>query len=171
MPGPHGRDGKVEISLWIHDTGEAYRVEIIRWQNGKWVPAPDVHVDLLSKSGAILQQLTQQYPDYIFYWYYLADVFSTTRACIRQLSLNSEGAQAPGSVSFQRGTKKVGKEIKQAMVTSYKPCPGNDIAVISSLRSNYEWDASGYMDSQGHIRLEPVLDDAQESNRMDWLWL
>ena len=34
MPGALGPDGQAEIALWIHDTGEAYRVEVVRGAKG-----------------------------------------------------------------------------------------------------------------------------------------
>lgn len=43
MPGEGGKDGKVEIALWSHDTGEAYKIEVFRWVDGKLQPATDVY--------------------------------------------------------------------------------------------------------------------------------
>ncbi|TBL72477.1 WG repeat-containing protein [Paenibacillus thalictri] len=72
MPGGAKR-GTSEIALWIHDTGEAYKVEVIRWQNGGFVPAPDVYPYYFQKVARYYERMTRQHPDYPFYWYYLAD--------------------------------------------------------------------------------------------------
>ncbi|MFC5530230.1 hypothetical protein [Cohnella yongneupensis] len=34
MPGARGIDGLCEIALWVHDTGEAYDIDIWRWERG-----------------------------------------------------------------------------------------------------------------------------------------
>lgn len=160
MPGPHGRDGKVEIALWIHDTGEAYRVEIIRWQNGKWVPAPDVYATYYPKVVQYYEQLTQQYPDYIFYWYYLADAQYHAGQYPAALASVQKALSFPEAYPSREVLQELEKKIKQAMV----PISHNRVAtwlypVSVRTTSGTRW---GYMDAQGHIRLEPVLDDAQE---------
>jgi hypothetical protein len=75
MPGSgsSGKDGIAEIALWIHDTGEAYRVEVLRWQGGEFVPALDVYPYYFQKVARYYEALTRKHPDYAFYWYYLAD--------------------------------------------------------------------------------------------------
>ncbi|MDR0268215.1 hypothetical protein [Paenibacillus sp.] len=73
MPGPGGRDGLAEIALWIHDTGNAYRVEVVRWNQGAFVPAPEVYPYYFPVVVRYYEKLTKEHPDYDFYWYYLAD--------------------------------------------------------------------------------------------------
>ncbi|OXM85557.1 WG repeat-containing protein [Paenibacillus rigui] len=73
MPGTAGKDGQVELALWIHDTGEAFRVEVVRWQNGTFAPASDVYRYYFPKVVRYYERLTRLHPDYTFYWYYLAD--------------------------------------------------------------------------------------------------
>ncbi|NHN34571.1 WG repeat-containing protein [Paenibacillus agricola] len=72
-----GQDGIAEIALWIHDTGEAYQVEVLRWERAKgiseFVPALDVYPYYFRKVAHYYETLTRQHPDYAFYWYYLAD--------------------------------------------------------------------------------------------------
>lgn len=34
MPGPRGPDGRCELALWVHDEGDAYKVDLWRWQGG-----------------------------------------------------------------------------------------------------------------------------------------
>lgn len=73
MPGASGPDGQAEIALWIHDTGEAYRVEVVRWSQGSLVTAPDVYSYYYPVVVRYYERLTQEHPDYSYYWYYLAD--------------------------------------------------------------------------------------------------
>ncbi|MFH5183878.1 WG repeat-containing protein [Paenibacillus sp. TAB 01] len=73
MPGPAGKDGQAELALWIHDTGEAFRVEIVRWKDGAFTAAPDVYPYYFPRVVRYYERLTREHPDYAFYWYYLAD--------------------------------------------------------------------------------------------------
>lgn len=73
MPGKNGLNGKGEIALWIHDTGEAYRVELYRWEGDKLIPAKDVEPFYFKKVAAYYKQKIKEHPDYLFYYPYLQD--------------------------------------------------------------------------------------------------
>lgn len=73
MPGEKVLDGKAEIAFWVHDTGEAYRVEVERWSHGKLQPATDVYPFYFHKVVHYYQELIRNTPDSPVYWYYLAD--------------------------------------------------------------------------------------------------
>ncbi|ERI07822.1 WG repeat-containing protein [Aneurinibacillus aneurinilyticus] len=75
MPGKNGKDGKSEIALWHHDTGEAYRVEVYRWEDGKLISAPDVYPYYFKKVVAYYEEKVKENPQAAFYWYYLADAW------------------------------------------------------------------------------------------------
>lgn len=72
MPGSLGKDGKVELAIWTHDTGEAYKVEVYRFSKGGLVRATDVYPYYFKKVAAYYQKLLQT-DDFSFYWYYLSD--------------------------------------------------------------------------------------------------
>ncbi|MEY8745653.1 WG repeat-containing protein [Paenibacillus tundrae] len=160
MPGQHGRDGKVEIALWIHDTGEAYRVDIIRWQNGKWVSAPDVYPYYFPKVVQYYEKLTQHYPDYIFYWSYLADAQYKAGMFPAALVSVQKALSLPDPYPSKEALLALEKSIQQAMesgshareVTWLYPV---SVRTVQGTR----W---GYMNEQGNLRLEPVLDDARD---------
>lgn len=73
MPSKFGRDGKDEIALWRHDTGEAYKVDVYRWENGKLVRAEDVYPYYFKKVAEYYEEKIKEMPEAGFYWYYLAD--------------------------------------------------------------------------------------------------
>lgn len=73
MPSKSGRDGKDEIALWTHDTGEAYKVDVYRWENGKLVRAIDVYPYYFKKVAEYYEEKIKEMPEAGFYWYYLAD--------------------------------------------------------------------------------------------------
>ncbi|MCM3172232.1 WG repeat-containing protein [Paenibacillus sp. MER 99-2] len=160
MPGQHGRDGKVEIALWIHDTGEAYRVDIIRWQNGKWVSAPDVYPYYFPKVVQYYEKLTQHYPDYIFYWSYLADAQYKAGMFPAALASVQKALSFTDPYPSKEALLALEKSIKQAMESGSHAREVTWLYPVS-VRTVHgtRW---GYMDEQGHIRLEPVLDDARD---------
>lgn len=66
-------DKRAEIALWVHDTGDSYKVSIYRYDNGKLVIAKDVYPYYFKKVVLYYKQKIKENPDYGFYWYYLAD--------------------------------------------------------------------------------------------------
>lgn len=87
LVGPGGRDGLSELALWTHDTGEAYRVELLRWHGDSFVSAPDAEPVYFRKVAGYYEHMVQLHPDYAFYWYYLAD--AQRRAGLPQAALQS----------------------------------------------------------------------------------
>ncbi|WP_342551285.1 WG repeat-containing protein [Paenibacillus sp. FSL R7-0652] len=159
IPGVHGRDGKVEVALWIHDTGEAYRVEIIRWHQGQWIPAKDAYRAYYPKVVQYYKQLTQHYPDYVFYWYYLADAQYHAGLYAAALTSVQKALSFPEAYPSRENLLKLEKKIKQAMDTSIHARVTTWLYPVSVRTTNgTRW---GYMDAQGHVRLEPVLEEAQ----------
>lgn len=73
MPGISGGNQVSDIALWIHDTGEAYRVEVLRFKEGTFVPAWDVYPYYFVNVVRYYERKTEEHPNYPFYWYYLAD--------------------------------------------------------------------------------------------------
>ena len=73
MPRQNDIDGKVDIALWSHDTGEAYKVCVLRWENYKLVPAEDVYPYYFKKVVKYYAEKVERMPKAAFYWYYLAD--------------------------------------------------------------------------------------------------
>lgn len=72
MPGKYGKDGQYELAIWHHDTGEAYMIDVYRYNGKEFVLAKDVYPYYFKKVISFYKQLVQNY-DYSYYWYYLAD--------------------------------------------------------------------------------------------------
>ncbi|MGX9133170.1 hypothetical protein ACWV26_02170 [Rummeliibacillus sp. JY-2-4R] len=72
MPGKYGRDGQFEMAVWVHDTGEAYKVQVYRLNGLVWSVAKDAYPYYFKKVAAFYKKQLQK-DDYSFYWYYLAD--------------------------------------------------------------------------------------------------
>lgn len=73
MPGPNGTDGKAEIALWQKDTGQAYVIEVLRWQDNDLALAEDVYPYYFKRVVEYYGHRVKEMPDAAFYWYYLAD--------------------------------------------------------------------------------------------------
>lgn len=72
IKGPQGSDRLYELALWRHDTGDAYKVDIYRWINDKFVLAPDLYPQYYKKVVNYYKKLLEK-KDSTTYWYYLAD--------------------------------------------------------------------------------------------------
>lgn len=70
---PVNNDGKYGVALWLHDTGEAYTVEVYKWQNGIFVPAKNLYPYYFKKVVKYYEKMVLEHPEAAFYWYYLAD--------------------------------------------------------------------------------------------------
>ncbi|WPC44410.1 M56 family metallopeptidase [Clostridium sp. JS66] len=68
-----GKNSKA-ISTWMHDTGEAYKVDVLKWDGKAFVPAQDSYDNYFKQSVVpYYEQKVKTMPEARFYWYYLAD--------------------------------------------------------------------------------------------------
>ncbi|MGE7922842.1 hypothetical protein ACQKND_06625 [Viridibacillus arvi] len=72
MPSTQNSDGKYELAIWIHDTGDAYKITVYRINDMRLVKAKDVYPYYFKKVEAYYKNLLKN-NDYPFYWYYLSD--------------------------------------------------------------------------------------------------
>lgn len=72
MPSTKGSDGKYELAIWGHDTGEAYKIAVYRFNGNRLVKAKDVYPYYFKKVEEYYKNLLKN-NDYPFYWYYLSD--------------------------------------------------------------------------------------------------
>ena len=71
--GVPGKDKK-DIALWQHDTGDAYMIDILRW-NGKTFVSEKIDFPDYFKQSVVpyYEQKVKEMPGAGFYWYYLAE--------------------------------------------------------------------------------------------------
>lgn len=68
------KEGKYEIALWLHDTGEAYNIKIYKWINDKFATvSPYMYPEYFKTVSKYYEEKVQEYPNAAFYLYYLAD--------------------------------------------------------------------------------------------------
>lgn len=160
MPGASGPDGQAEIVLWMHDTGEAYRVEVVRWNQGMFVAAPDVYPYYFPAVVRYYERLTQEHPDYSFYWYYLAD--AQYRARMPEAALVSVRMALRFSEPYpsRETLLELESRIKQMLAGRGEPRQAGGLFPASVKTTNgTKW---GYIDRSGKMVIQPKYEDAQD---------
>lgn len=153
MPGLHGRDGKAEIALWIHDTGEAYKVEIYRWEKDKLVPAHDVEPYYFKKVVEYYKQKIKEQPEYLFYYPYLKDaenkaarLFEERAVYLFPASIKEIGGNKWGYIDAR------GKFILPPSYEHAWDFQDNGLAIVLLM------DRVGIIDSKGYFIVKPKYD-------------
>ncbi|MEC0249225.1 WG repeat-containing protein [Paenibacillus chitinolyticus] len=159
MPGLAGRDGKAEVALWIHDTGEAYSVQVLRWSNGAFVPAPDVYPYYFPRVVRYYEAMTRRHPDYTFYWYYLAD--AQYRAGLPEAALVSVRKALSFPNPFPSREKLLELRLNILAALGRSPEARMPALLPASLKttSGLKW---GYIDPDGRLAIRPIYEDAAD---------
>lgn len=73
LDGYYGRDGIDEVALWTKDTGDAFDVQVMRWneRDKDFESAPDVYQSYYPGVVQYYQDKVKEIPDARPYWYYL----------------------------------------------------------------------------------------------------
>jgi len=62
------------IATWQHDTGDAYIIDILKWNGKTFVSEKDLYPNYFKQSVVpYYEQKVKEMPEASFYWYYLAD--------------------------------------------------------------------------------------------------
>lgn len=162
MPGLAGRDGKAEVALWTHDTGKAYSVQVLRWSNGAFVPAPDVYPYYFPRVVRYYEEMTRRHPDYTFYWYYLAD--AQYRAGLPEAALVSVRKALSFPNPFPSRDKLLELRLNILAALGRSPQARMPALFPASLKttSGLKW---GYIDSEGRLAIRPMYEDAADFQR------
>lgn len=73
IDGDYGKDGIAEVALWTKDTGDAYSVEVMRWneRDKNFESAPDVYRAYYPRVVEYYKDKVKTMPEMRAYWYYL----------------------------------------------------------------------------------------------------
>jgi hypothetical protein len=155
MSGEKDIDGKVDVAIWNHDTGEAYKVEILRWKDTQLVPDEDSYSYYFKRVVAYYEEKVKQVPEAAFYWYYLADAqikAGMEKEAAKSIEVGMKISPGyPTKEEFQELIKKI--EAK-ARVNGVEIHP----ASISSI-GGFRW---GYINSKGEFIIKPVYNWARQ---------
>lgn len=62
------------IATWQHDTGDAYKVDVLKWNGKDFNSAKELYVEYFKKAVVpYYERKVKEMPEAGFYWYYLAD--------------------------------------------------------------------------------------------------
>ena len=62
------------IATWTHDTGNAYIVDVLKWDGKTFISSKDLYANYFKKSVVpYYEQKVKEMPNYGYYWYYLGD--------------------------------------------------------------------------------------------------
>lgn len=149
MSGEKHIDGKVDIALWTHDTGEAYKVEVLRWEGAKLVPEKDAYPYYFKKVVAYYEEKVEEMPEAAFYWYYLADAqikAGMQKDAEKSIEIGMKISPSyPTKEDFQDLMKKI---VVKSRVESVELHP----ASISTI-DGFRW---GYINSKGAFVIKPI---------------
>lgn len=149
------KEGKAEIGIWTHDTGEAYKIDVLRWNGETLVPAEDAYAHYFKKVVIYYEEKVREMPKAAFYWYYLAD--AQLKAGMPQKALVSieKGLalemEYPGRNAFEVLKNKALSALCHSSITLY-PATASKIGGI-------KW---GYINENGTFLIEACYDWAED---------
>ncbi|KRU41371.1 WG repeat-containing protein [Clostridium sporogenes] len=148
-------NGKNEIALWLHDTAEAYKVEVYRWSLGKLVKAEDVYPYYFEKVIDFYKRKVKEEPDFPVYWYYLADAQVKGKMYEDALKSIDKALEIPKAYPSKRELLK----LKDYILSSIK-CKNISLypAPINTIKGA-KW---GYINEKGEFLIKPIYDLALE---------
>ena len=155
MKGIHGRDGIYEIALWVHDTGNAYKIEVYRLCNGRLIPAKDVYPYYFPRVVAFYKERVKEMPDAAFYWYYLAD--AQFKSCMYKDALISINKAI--DLNLEYPPRDVLIKLKKDILCKLK-CREEDINLYPASIKNSEGILWGYINNKGQLIIEPKYSQA-----------
>jgi hypothetical protein len=155
MPEEKDTDGKVNIALWSHDTGDAYKIEVLRWEDTRLVPAETAYPYYFKKVVAYYEEKVRAMPKAAFYWYYLADAqikADMKEDAEKSIYIGMEiGEEYPSNEDFKELLKKI---VNKPRV--------NNIELHLASKSTIDEFKWGYMDGEGEFIIEPIYNWARQ---------
>ncbi|MQL51339.1 tetratricopeptide repeat protein [Desulfofundulus thermobenzoicus] len=133
LAGEFGQDGKQELAVWVRDTGDAFWVNVLRWDGQKLAEAEDTY-------SAYFPRVVEYYRQRIkeggplsprFYWYYLADALVKVKdyqgaleAVEKGAALDNNGSPPDAHFLPVRGRALLGLQRYQEALTVYQSLVG-----------------------------------------------
>ncbi|MBB6215717.1 hypothetical protein HNQ80_001806 [Anaerosolibacter carboniphilus] len=150
-----GKDGKAEIALWTHDTGEAYKIDVLRWNGEALVQAEDAYHHYFRKVVNYYEKKVKEMPTAAFYWYYLADAQLKAGMPEKALSTVEKGMALgmayPGKDAFEKLKNEIQDVLNHKNIRLY-PASESKIGGI-------KW---GYINETGRVSIGAHYDWAED---------
>ncbi|UVI27576.1 WG repeat-containing protein [Paenibacillus spongiae] len=153
-----GGDGRAFIATWNHDTGEAYRVDIMRWENGSFAPAPEAYRYYYPKVVRYYERLVRLHPTYSFYWYYLAD--AQWKAGMLEAAFRSiqQALRFENPYPSREELIRLENEILKAL--GWGPKTRLTVGLFPAPVKTAHGRRYGYIDREGKMTIQPQYEDA-----------
>lgn len=188
LTGINGEHKVREIALWMHDTGEAYQVKVLRFKEGKFVTAWDVYPFYFVHVVKYYEDKTKEYPNYPFYWYYLADAeyhagmlpqalqsvhknlqfqnpypsrdeLDRLKRRIEKLYKYIDGSSAEDRIKGEMETSEVSNATDAFKVSSEMKRKAVLFPVSEKTASGTKW---GYINESGEYVIQPIYSEASD---------
>jgi hypothetical protein len=151
IPTKCGKDGLEEVVLWVHDTGLAYKVEIYSWNGYELVPAPEAYPYYFPKVVRYYEKLVREYPDAIFYWYYLADAQFKAGKPKEALEIVNKALSLNSGEYYEKELQELKIEILKSLNSEQKYLYPASARTIKGTK----W---GYINDNGDFVIEPIFE-------------
>ena len=155
IPGQKENSGKVDIALWSHDTGEAYKVSLLTWAFDKLVPSEGEYPNYFKKVVEYYEKKVALMPKAAFYWYYLADAQIKAR-------MHNE-AEKSIEIGLKLNQEYPSKEKFKELIknNNSKVRIDNVELLLASISTTYglKW---GYINRTGEFVIKPIYNWARQ---------
>ena len=155
MPSKLKSDKRVEIALWVHDTGDSYKISVYRYSNGKLVIAKDVYPYYFRKIIIFYKQKIKEHPDFGFHWYYLADAQIKAKMpydAIKSIEINM-------NLQHPYPSKEELIKLKESIIYNLKNRTINLYPASIKTIDGIKW---GYINNKGDFVIQPHFGNAQD---------
>ncbi|EJP6474057.1 WG repeat-containing protein [Clostridium botulinum] len=148
-------NNKNEIALWLHDTAEAYKVEIYRWNLGKLVKAEDVYPYYFRRVIEFYKMKVKEDDNFPVYWYYLVDAQIKGKKYKDALESIDRALKLPKAYPSKKELLKLKDYIYSQVNCEYINLYPAPINTINGVR----W---GYINEKGEFTIKSVYNLALE---------
>ena len=160
IPGRSGWDGSTEIAIWTREEADAYRVDILKWDDEELVTVVDEHPLYYQKVVRYYEGLTRQQPTVPLYWFYLAE--SQSRADRPDLAIATLQYMNRSGLAY--GVEQKVHELRQAMMERQQPSRRFlwRIKLFPASIKTTNGTKWGFIDSKGNMKIQPHYEYAYD---------
>lgn len=146
---------KTYLALWNHDTGEAYKIEVLSYNSKELIADEKIYPYYFKRVVDYYEEKVREMPDAAFYWYYLADAqikANMPNSALKSIELGMNlNLEYPSEDDFNKLKKKALSELQNREVSLYP-------AAVNTVKG-LKW---GYIDKSGKFEIDYIYDQAMD---------
>ncbi len=108
-------DKQARLALWQKDTGEAYSVDVLKYDNGKLIPDPASYPQYFPWVVDYYKDRLLEMPNAAFYWYYIADAHLKSLQYEEALASIEKGLALPNGYPAKDKFEELKLQVVEAM--------------------------------------------------------